>query len=381
MMMYGARDIAVWALFFMLPMTAVIAVMYLCLTAPARRSQRTRLFLDLIETGLRTGQSPERTITAISETQDRSVTAFFHLLAAHIEEGARLEHALTMTPRFLPRSIAEVVKIGARENTLEQLLPAARAMLTDVNSRMRGALNYAIVFAVVVLPGMFLFLPILSIFVWPKLKNVLVDMEATPPAFTIAVFENYTVATAIQFLFVGFVAAITLVYVFGPRAQSWMRHVFGSLPDRFGLWLPWRRYRVHRDFTAVLAILLDAGLKEVDAVRLASQATGNDVFQVRARHVIEKLHAGARLPEALKEIEKSEEFQWRWANALRTGKDFFSALRGWHESLETRAFQQEQAAAHVITSSIVLINGVLVAMVASAVFLIFVSLIDEAALW
>jgi hypothetical protein len=87
------------------------------------------------------------------------------------------------------------------------------------------------------------------------------------------------------------------------------------------------------------------------------------------------------LPEALKEIEKSEEFQWRWTNALRAGKDFFAALRGWHETLETRAFQQEQAAAHAITSSIVLINGVLVATIASAVFLIFINLIDEASLW
>jgi type II secretory pathway component PulF len=380
-MTHGGRDIAIWALFFMAPMTVMVGVMYVCLTAPARRNQRARLFLDLLETGLRMGQSPERTITAISETHDRSVTALFHLLAAHIEEGARLNQALALTPRFLPRSIAEVVQIGARENTLERLLPAARAMLVDVNSRLRGALNYVIVFAVAVVPGMFVFMPLLSIFVWPKLKLILLDMEATPPAFTTAVFENYAVGTTIEILLGATVAALAAAYVAGPRAQLLMRKLFGSLPDRIALALPWRRYRTHRDFTAVLAILLDAGMKEEQAVKLAGDAAANHVFETRAQRVIEKLRAGIALPEALREIERSEEFQWRWANALRAGKDFFAVLRGWHEALETRAFQREQAAAHAITSSIVLINGALVAMLACAVFLIFISLIDEASLW
>jgi hypothetical protein len=87
------------------------------------------------------------------------------------------------------------------------------------------------------------------------------------------------------------------------------------------------------------------------------------------------------LPDALKEIERSPEFQWRWTNALRAGKDFFAALRGWHETLETRAFQQEQAAAHTITSAIVVINGVIVGSIAAAMFLVIISLIEEGTLW
>src|SRR5436190_22595285 len=136
------KDVVFWVIFIMVPLTAGIIIAYACVTAPARRNERARLFLDLLETAMRGGKSLERTIVAISDTHDRSVSVHFHLLAAHIEQGARLEHALVMTPRFLPASIAEVVKIGARENTLEKLLPAARAMLTDVNSRIRGAMHY-----------------------------------------------------------------------------------------------------------------------------------------------------------------------------------------------------------------------------------------------
>ena len=380
-MTQSLRDFAIWALFIMLPLTGGVLIAYLCLTLPARRNQRASLFLDLLETGLRNGQSPERTIVAVSETHERIVSPYFHLLAAHIEEGARLEHALVLTPRFLPRAIAEVVKIGARENELGRLLPAARAMLIDVNSRLRGALNYVVVFAVVVVPGLFFLLPMLSIFIWPKLKAIVEDMEATPPAFTVMVFENPGIATTAQFLFLAVIVLFGFFYVIGPRLRDVTGAVFGGLPDRFSLMLPWRRYRTHRDFTAVLAILLDAGVQEEQAVQLAAQASANEVFVDRAERVVRHLRQGVSLPEALKAIETSPEFQWRWTNALRAGKDFFSALRGWHETLETRAFQQEQAAAHAITSAIVVINGLLVGSIAAAVFLIIIALIEEGTLW
>jgi type II secretory pathway component PulF len=380
-MTQSLRDFAIWALFIMLPLTGGILIAYVCLTLPARRNQRASLFLDLLETGLRSGQSPERTIVAVSETHDRMVSPYFHLLAAHIEEGARLEHALALTPRFLPRSIAEVVKIGARENELGRLLPAARAMLIDVNSRLRGALNYVVVFAVVVVPGVFFFLPMLSIFVWPKLKAVLEDMGSTPPPFTVMVFENPGIATIAQLVFMAVLVAFALSYVLGPRFRDITGTVFGGLPDRFSLMLPWRRHRTHRDFTAVLAILLDAGVQEEQAVQLAAKASANEVFIDRAERVVKHLRQGMALPDALKSIETSPEFHWRWTNALRAGKDFFSALRGWHETLETRAFQQEQAAAHAITSTIVVINGLLVGSIAAAMFLVIISLIEEGTLW
>src|SRR6185503_19805763 len=104
-------------------------------------------FLDLLETGLAQGQSPERTIVSVSETRDGSLGIYFHLLAAHIEEGLRLHAALEKTPGLLPPAVASAVKIGAAEGTLQKMLPAARRMLDDVNSRIREALNHLVLFA------------------------------------------------------------------------------------------------------------------------------------------------------------------------------------------------------------------------------------------
>jgi hypothetical protein len=57
------------------------------------------------------------------------------------------------------------------------------------------------------------------------------------------------------------------------------------------------------------------------------------------------------------------------------------ALTGWHEALDAKAFQLEQAAAQVTTTVLVLVNGLIVASFMIAVFLVLITLINGAALW
>jgi hypothetical protein len=49
--------------------------------------------------------------------------------------------------------------------------------------------------------------------------------------------------------------------------------------------------------------------------------------------------------------------------------------------LNARAFQQEQATAHVLTTILVLFNGVVVGVMAAAVFQSLISIIREGLLW
>ena len=63
------------------------------------------------------------------------------------------------------------------------------------------------------------------------------------------------------------------------------------------------------------------------------------------------------------------------------GRGFLSALNGWHEALDAKAFQQEQAAAQLTTTALVLFNGFIVACVVIGLFLPLVALIGAATLW
>jgi len=87
------------------------------------------------------------------------------------------------------------------------------------------------------------------------------------------------------------------------------------------------------------------------------------------------------LTEAIQLIDETGEFRWRLANALHAHGGFLRALTGWHESLDAKAFQEEQAAAHTVTSGLVLANGLIVALVAIGVFSALISIINAGVLW
>ena len=145
--------------------------------------------------------------------------------------------------------------------------------------------------------------------------------------------------------------------------------------------VPWRRKRLQRDFSAMLAVLLDADVPETDAVNLAAQSTDNLAIIRRAERVRALLQEGVKLPEAIRALDNSRELQWRLSNALRRGAGFVRALTGWHEALDAKAFQLEQAAAQITTTVLVLVNGLIVASFMVAVFLVLITLINTAALW
>jgi type II secretory pathway component PulF len=137
--------------------------------------------------------------------------------------------------------------------------------------------------------------------------------------------------------------------------------------DWLWLRLPWRRKRLQSDFSAMLALLLDAHLPEEQAVTLAALSTANTAFIRLGRKASERLRAGVKLADALQCIDDTGEFRWRLKNAGQSGGRFFLALNGWHEWLHARAYQQEQAAAQTISTGLVLLNAVSVAMVAALV--------------
>lgn len=138
---------------------------------------------------------------------------------------------------------------------------------------------------------------------------------------------------------------------------------------------------MQRDFSGLLAVLLDSGVPESEAMSLAAEGTANRVFRRRAARAIEGLKQGMKLPEAIQTMDDAGEFGWRLTNALHARTGFLQALTGWHESLDAKAFQQEQAAAHGVTTALVLWSGLFVGTVEVAVFMFLTSIIYAGTLW
>jgi type II secretory pathway component PulF len=172
-----------------------------------------------------------------------------------------------------------------------------------------------------------------------------------------------------------------IAFLGGPRLQRWIEAGVPPLSNWIVYGLPWRRKRLRRDFIAMLALLLDAGVPEETSIRLAAASTANRVFVKRADAAAEDLRNGKKLPTALHRFDGEEELSWRLANAAHAQGGFFPALSGWMESLDAKAFQQEQTVSQIITTCLVLANGVWVGLMAGGLFYVLMSITNQVALW
>ena len=327
--------------------------------------------------------SPEAAILEAASSRDPALGARFHHLKPYLAQGLRLSAALEHVPRVLSPQLCAMLQTAERTGDLTKVLPACRRLLEDGVSRVRGALNYVLVIGLAITPCLVLVPAMLRHVVLPKFTEVFAALSADGalPAFTQLVFGTSAWTTGLQAGLVGLLWLAVLVYVAGPRASEWVGRLAPGLPDWVVSRLPWRRKRLQRDFSAMLAVLLDSEVPEPEAVALAADATANGVMQRRAAKVCRRLREGARLPEALRAMDDTGELHWRLSNALHQRGGFVRALAGWHDALEAKAFQLEQSAAQIATALLVLLNGAIVASMVVAIFLVLIRLTQAANRW
>lgn len=359
---------------------AVVA--FVLISQPHRRLERARFFLDLVASGLARGRKPEDTIRELARLGDKGVGVRFDRLARYLEMGLGLEVAVELVPALLPPQVRAAFRAGIEAGRLPEVIPACQAMLKDAPAQTQHLLHYLIFLFTGITPSLFAILMLLRIFVVPKFAAILEDMSEGlmgPP--DLHLLELAAVLGAVLVALNGVVVLGVLIHLGGPPLRRWLNACFPSVPDLLAFKIPWKRQRMLRDFTGSLAWLLDAHVPESRALELAADTTANVYYQRRARRGVDDLKEGRGLTEALGGFDPTGELRWRIANAIRGGQPFATALHGWREALHARAFREEQSAAHAITSALILLNGLLVALVVLSLFGILVQLIDAAALW
>ena len=310
----------------LLPVCGVSYVIYFLLTLPMRRNERARMFLDLLELGLQEGRTPEAAITGAAASRDRSLGVRFHLLAAHHRRGVAPQPGAGTSapapPRASPRHAQHRRAHRRYPEGPARLPPAAAGQRLPV----RGALNYLILLAFAVTPAMVVVPIYLRIYVLPKFKEVFAGMLEGQSCRRSPVWSSGEAPYHWPFSsgIVGIIWLATLAYVGGPRLHGWLHRAFPGAQDWLLFRLPWRRKRLQRDFSAMLAVLLDAEVPETEAVSLAAQSTANLAIIRRAQKVCALLQEGVKLPEALRALDNSRELQWRLSNALRRGAGLFA---------------------------------------------------------
>ncbi|MGA2221489.1 MAG: type II secretion system F family protein [Verrucomicrobiia bacterium] len=373
--------VVIYFLIWLLALVALAGAAYSLLILPLRRQERARMFLDLLETGLAEGYSAETAIVEIAKSRDKKLGYRFVLLAAYLETGLRLSDALQKVPELVPPQLAAMLAVGEHVGDIRKVMPACRRTLTSRSSRTTSAVNYLILF-LALNPFCGLIWPFLTIVIVPKLQEIVHELTNGPlPPVLRFLLAHSILVSVVQFGLMAIIWSAVLVYLCGPRGIPWLAPVLKPLSDAVNSRLPWRRKRLERDFSAMLAVLLDAEVPEEQAVILAAQSTDNRVFIRQGALVAERLREGVPLTEAVQAFDETGEFRWRLTNAAHGRGGFMAALSGWHEALDAKAYQLEQAASQVITTGLVIFNGCIVGLIAVGVFQVLTSVVWELALW
>lgn len=354
-------------------------LVYYLFSLPLRRRERARLTLDLIETAIEHGESPEHALASLGRTAGDTLNGKLRRLCHLATAEVPLNASLKETPGLLPPQMNAMLQAGLQAGELPRILPACRRLLPDATAQTLKAYHYLILLVCGISPAWIVVLTMIAVFVLPKLVMIAGDMGvplASAPFAGLAQWFPWLVG--VQAVILAGLWLATLLYIVGPAIRRRWRHGWPVPWDRLTLLFPWQRARLQRDFSAVLGTLLDVGIPEPRAVELAALATDNGVFNAAAAKARADLAAGVKLPEALRAFDLTGQFRWRLDNAAHTRGGFERALAGWHDSLDAGAFRGEQLAAQVLTSGLVILNGVCVALLAITLFHMFVELINAA---
>lgn len=335
---------------------------YFAMTLKWRRRERAVLILDLLELGRLDGKSPAETLAGISAIEDRRLPVRLHLLAAHLQNGLPLEAAFRKVPSLLPSNVQALLETGLRHGDPARTYQICRQALVAPLSRGHSALICLTLLLGFACTAAISTVATFQIVVQPKLRQILVDLSATEV--DVLWFDRMQgaafAAFGITFIAALFASLAVFQHVAGPRIPG-----VRPIRDRLQLWIPWHRDRLHRDFAAMLAFLLDAGVPEPVAVDEAAAATGNGVIRKRSRRVVSLLSHGEPLPAAIRQLDRSGEFRWRLETARHgsggsSGPQFTATLRGWLAALDARASQLESNAFQATLCGLLISFGIAV---------------------
>ncbi len=338
-----------------------ILLIHFFFTLPMRRAERARLFLELLEGALKRGMTAEEMILSVAQSRDRTVSVRFHLLAAYIESGMACRAALEKVPRFLPPQVSAMLRVGEKLGDIKKILPACHEILRDHPAGVRSAVHYLILVILFFSPVFVSVVMMTTVFVIPKFKDVAAGMGTKVWPLTQFVFGHTNWLIGFEITISMLMAVATLFYIGGPQFARWFQ--FRRLP--FVDWIAWR-FRGNKNdcnalfppclpfcWTAVCRKPRPSGSRAIPPPTKSAAAA--------PARVIAALENGVKLDDAVRAFDDTGEFHWRLTNAAHARGGFLNALRGWHEALDAKAFQQEEAAAHIVTSGLVVLNGVLVA--------------------
>ncbi|MDX1459889.1 MAG: type II secretion system F family protein [Xanthomonadales bacterium] len=223
-------------------------------------------------------------------------------IRADIESGGSLFEALSAHPVQFDELYTNLVKAGETAGVLDTILDEIASYKERIES-IKGKIKKALYYPIAVIAVAIIVSAILLVYVIPQFEDIFVSFGAALPAFTQMVVDVSRWMRAngalMLFLIVFSIVAIIMIKKRSPAFAHWI--------DRISLKIPiigdiLEKAAIAR-FCRTLAITFAAGVPLVDALKIVSGATGNQVFNDAAARIREDVSVGHQLQLAMQQTD------------------------------------------------------------------------------
>lgn len=337
----------------------IATLLYGQLRMPAYREGQARILARLLEFELQSGSTLENSLANLAQIPDKELSNCLRQLRFQLGSGQTWTQAIAQS-WGASGHFGAFLDAGKAIADVPRMLRSYHQLKPDTESPSRTFQDYFYVLFSLSGPVCLAIVFILNIYVFPKFEEIYADMAEGQIAVS---FQFLRESLPYLLAATSLITLIFLAVVFVQVASSWSPRMSGDSFDRLFSLTPWARKRALRDFTLVLGILLDEGIPEEQAVLLAGRCANNKRVARRAQRMVEQLREGVSLEESLATMDPTHRLKWHFQNATGSSATFSEAFQGLNDSLDARAYQQEQAASQLMTTGVVLWNGALVLVV------------------
>ncbi len=285
-----------------------------------------------------------------------------------VESGGSLFEALSAHPVQFDELYTNLVKAGESAGVLDTILDEIASYKERIES-IKGKIKKALYYPAAVIAVAIIVSAILLIYVIPQFEGIFASFGADLPAFTQAVVgvSRWMRANGI-ILLLGFIFAVTafiMVKKRSPTFAHWLDRVSLKVPIVGGIL---EKAAIAR-FCRTLAITFAAGVPLVDALKIVSGATGNQVYNDAAARIREDVAVGHQLQLAMQQTDVFPNMVVQMAAIGEEAGSLDEMLIKVAEAYEEEVNNAVDALSSLLEPLIIVIVGVIVGTMVIAMYL------------
>ncbi len=231
-----------------------------------------------IATMIKAGVPLVRALQVVAQTHNIALQQVMLKIVKDVREGEAFSEACGKHPKIFNRVDVNILAAGEATGTLDKVLwklADEKEKEAELRKKIQGAMTYPI-FVIVVIVGV---VAVMITSVVPILEETFAEANVTLPWTTRTLIFISSFLINFWWLIIIFIGAIIALGIFYVRATMIGKYLWSLTKLKFPVFGKIHQFATLAQICNTLALLISSGVPIVQAIKLTSGVTGNEIFR------------------------------------------------------------------------------------------------------